>query len=445
MFSYFNMFAYFKNLGKLNYTQAFKFTVCSYLIYDLYGTNNMYREYYASKRRNKGKKNTVPQQTDDAESPLAKYIIQTYPSCEYKDDCEEENEQELFKKFTSGQVFVKTFHNNRWAGFAEQLQDLTKRPPIRVENNYSTDEKPVYKYVHLKDEIIICRSKEEELKYKKNKHYTHTKKSSVSWISPRLCTVLFTSGMSEGSETIGLVFNVDDCIIKAMFLTDADTTQRQWKSYSKKDVEKYRRSCPRGSLFHKKMTFDNFKWRVNASQPRFSRQRNLNEDWWYAYGAYGNEVLAQLNVNAVIGVVYTQNTMESKEAAIDRQKEIKEKFLKDVPIIYYDADHLTTKEKVKVYTEKMQRMDQLSFQLSRKQYQNEEELIAAFTGTPLRLTQDFNGIVPPEKKQTVLEAINLVNHGLINRSQAQAYIENICKQSEAELSEANDTGMRNSL
>lgn len=428
MFTYFN-----KILGKLNYKQTSKFSLFGFGMYNMYDMRN----------------NIFPQRTNNSENQLANYIIQTYPSCEYKDEYyEQENEQELIKKFISGQVFVKTFHNNRWPGFAEQLQDYTKRPKIRYKNKYSTKEKPAYKYDHLKDEIIICRSKEEELKYKKNKHYTHTKKSSVSYISPRLCTVLFTSDMSEGSETIGLIFNVDDCIIRAMFLKDYDTTQRAWKSYSQTAVEDYRRYYLRENRTLKKITFDEFKKHVDARQPRFyNGGKSLSEDWWFAYRRYGNEVLAKLSLNAVIGVVYTQDTIESKESAIERQKEIEEKFKKNVPIIYYNADYLATK-KVSIYTKEMQKLDLLSSQLnfhSQKKYNNKEDLIAALIGIPVSLSQDFKGVITPEKIHTVLEAINLVNQGLINRKQAQAYIENICDKSEEERFETSDTSMRNSL
>lgn len=219
---------------------------------------------------------------------------------------------------------VKIIKSCDWQLFVRQLEDLNYRPGLRCKA-FS----PTHKFVHLTNEIVPYQKK------RQNKiNYTHTKKTSTTLLSPKIATSVFGENMDEHRLLVGVLFDKEECKIKAMLLKDSGTVNHAWLG-SKTDVVGYK-----GQIANINQT----DWNLFVEEIK--------------YRSHHNEVLAKVNKEALRAIVIARDTSEARRIAIKRCEEIKEKFAIDLPIIFYTS----SLQALRCYTKIEQQDDKLAWQ-----------------------------------------------------------------------------------
>ncbi|TLY47413.1 MAG: hypothetical protein E6K54_05815 [Gammaproteobacteria bacterium] len=203
--------------------------------------------------------------------------------------------------------------------FTKQLENLSHREsslrnPVTITNTTK-------KFVHLTEEIVS---------YQKNRHpkpkenYTYTKKTSTTLLSPRFNTTLFSSD-------IGLLFDRDQCQVKAWLLRDSGTVQHEWIG-SETNVNDYKTKIQHLN----EMDEQQFITKVLTSRET-------------------NEVLAKINPLSLRAIIIQSDIPAERLKAIQHRDEIESKFSKHLPILFYKPT-----QKLKLYTLPEQERDQLN-------------------------------------------------------------------------------------
>ncbi|MEO8401882.1 MAG: hypothetical protein ABI597_08845 [Gammaproteobacteria bacterium] len=243
-------------------------------------------------------------------------------------------EKAVTELFENGKALVKIIRTDReknWKQFCESLADYNIREALR-----KTGEKTGWKFVHIpavideKEEkrpalavdgngkIVSCRTKEEQVQHKqdkKNRVYTHTKKTPTTYISSYLHTGLFGYAHTE-REMVGLAFDITQCRVKALLSQDHGTFKREWLSKDRNDVVAYAN-------------------RMQAiSFTSFEQFRSLIDRQPYAV----NEVLAKVTRESVIAIVVGRDTPKARKIAQQRQANFEVRFQRYLPIVIYNPE-----------------------------------------------------------------------------------------------------------
>ncbi len=198
---------------------------------------------------------------------------------------------------------IKIIKPKDWQFFVEQLENLDRRPKLR--NAIDT---PTYKYVHLEDKVVPYQKKRRQ-----KTNYTHTKKTSTTLLSPQMATSVFGENAANARLLVGILFDQEQCAIKAMLLKDSGTVEHAWLG-NKDQVSDYKRLIT---------NVNQTDWNLFAKEVRDR--------------SHHNEVLAKVNKEAMRAIVIAQDIPEARRVAIERHAEIMEKFSIDLPIIFYTS------------------------------------------------------------------------------------------------------------
>jgi hypothetical protein len=191
---------------------------------------------------------------------------------------------------------AKTIQPKDYKAFMQQLEDLNRRPFLR-QTIYGAKKK----FVHLTGEIV------DYVKKRRQKAvHSHTKKTSTTLLSEQLNTPLF-------NETAGFLFHQDKCKVKARLQQSSVTFNHEWVG-NETQVNQYKTSMQG----------------INETDEKKFVEKVKNN-------LYTNEVLAQLNKDALQAVIITQDTPETLHLAISRRNDLRDKFSLDLPIIFYNA------------------------------------------------------------------------------------------------------------
>ncbi len=198
-------------------------------------------------------------------------------------------------------------------GFLQQLTDFSVRPALRNgKNTWAT-----HKLDLRTNQIIPYLGKR-----RPKTGYDKTKKQSATFLSKHLNTGVFMQG-------VGLLFDENECDIRAMFKTNALTVQRGWVG-SLSTVQSYKANMA-SQLMTDRTAFRNY---VDSG----------------AGGASHNEVLAKLSIKSILGVFIVGDTQFNRSEARKRQQDLKKHFHIDYPIFIYDNNART----IRIYTQQEQ-------------------------------------------------------------------------------------------
>lgn len=223
----------------------------------------------------------------------------------------------------SNKALVKVIRPEYWKLFMRQLEDLNHRESsLRQSVNEGTHN--MKKFVHLTGEIIPYHKKR-----RCKLEHTHTKKTSTTLLSRNLNTPLFGQLYSEHT-LVGLLFNQRQCVVKARLLHDFGTHSHLWVG-KEGTVNSYKAVMQEINQIDEKQFIE------------------ITKD-----NAQTNEVLAKLNKEALQAVVIGQDTLEARREAVKYRDEIKSKFSKNLPIIFYNS----SSRKIQPYTQAEQANDE---------------------------------------------------------------------------------------
>ncbi|WP_342219467.1 hypothetical protein [Rickettsiella endosymbiont of Miltochrista miniata] len=217
--------------------------------------------------------------------------------------------KEIDNSVSNNKVLAKVIKPKDYPLFIKQLENLNYRAHLRkpIAN-------PTHKFVHLSGEIVTYIKKKCP-----NKEYTHTKKTSTTLLSSLNNTLLFGERHNIASNLVGFLFDQEKCKIKARLTQDSGTYNHGWIG-NKPTVLNYQ-TYMRG--------------RNEIDEEAFIIKIQETDQT--------NEVLAQLNKDALLAIVIGQDTDETRNLAITRQNEIKEKFSIVLPIIFYSSSEKSIK------------------------------------------------------------------------------------------------------
>jgi hypothetical protein len=239
-------------------------------------------------------------------------------------------EETVLKCLKEGNALVKMVRDDKtgtknWDDMIKQLCDYTIRQNIRIPQKPETG----YKYIHIPTDVekdekepggiyfpkgkIVPFDLKKQQAAKKGKKYTGTIKTPVTLISSNLNTGLFGASDPE-RELVGLVFDSDLCLYKMMLTQDRGTVLREWVNSKLQNVKAYARSIQHIShiyLIEYKKAID--------GQP-------------YAV----NEALAEVNRDAILGIVIGKETPKAIDIALKRQKELEFILKRKIPIVFYN-------------------------------------------------------------------------------------------------------------
>lgn len=211
--------------------------------------------------------------------------------------------QRAFDCIQESKGLIKIIKSKDWQFFVGQLENLNNRPKLRDEVD-----SPTHKFVHLTEKIVPYQKKRRQ-----KTSFTHTKKTSTTLLSPQKATSVFEENLGTTRLLVGLLFDKEQCQIKAMLLEDSVTFRHRWLG-NETDVAYYK------SVIAKANQID---------QDLFMRELR--------HKAYHNEVLAKVNKEAIRAIVIARDTVEARRVAIERHAEIMRKFSIDLPIIFYTS------------------------------------------------------------------------------------------------------------
>ena len=224
-----------------------------------------------------------------------------------------------FEKVVEGvlnnQILAKVIKPHDWLMFICQLTNVNYRAELRKPILC-----PTHKFVHLTGEIIAYgnRGKSRKL-FAAAAYYTHTKKTSTTLLSSQRNTPLFGTQHRKALNLVGFLFDQKKCKVKARLLQDSGTYEHRWLG-SEAEVEAYQTWIQNRNVIDECVFI-----------------RNIQE------ADKTNEVLAQLNKEALMAIVIGQDTPEARQLAISRQTEINKKFSLLLPIVFYDYSQRTLK------------------------------------------------------------------------------------------------------
>lgn len=207
--------------------------------------------------------------------------------------------KEIDNAISNNKVLAKVIKPKNHAFFIEQLENLNNRARLR-----ESVDNPTHKFIHLSGKIVTYVKKR-----RPNKEYTHTKKTSTTLLSSRKNTLLFGEHHNIASNLVGFLFDQEKCKIKARLTKDSVTYKHGWIG-NKTTVLNYQ-TYMRG---RNEIDEETFIIKIQETDQT-------------------NEVLAQLNKDALLAIVIGQDTDETRNLAITRQNEIKEKF--SIVFAYY--------------------------------------------------------------------------------------------------------------
>ena len=211
------------------------------------------------------------------------------------------------------QILAKVIKPNDWSLFICQLTDVNYRAELRKLIVH-----PTHKFVHLTGEIIPYGNRGKSRKLFAA-DYTHTKKTSTTLISAQRNTPLFGTHHLKALNLVGFLFDQKKCKVKARLLQDSGTYEHGWLG-SESEVEAYQTLIQDCNVIDERVFI-----------------RNIQE------ADKTNEVLAQVNKEALMAIVIGQDTPAARQLAISRQTEIYKKFSVLLPIIFYDSSQRTLK------------------------------------------------------------------------------------------------------
>ena len=209
-----------------------------------------------------------------------------------------------------GDLLAKFIKRGDWLDFKKQMTDYTYRANLRDLLPAQDKSKATEKFVHMQGKTLSEMDKKYENHLDKKKApYEHTVKQSTTLISKN-----YNTTHNAYDHPVGLLFNKEHCILKAMLLGDTDTTNRQWVG-SKKEVEKYAKEIKEMNY----TDFNAFKKAVEENPQKL------------------NQVLAKLSHKAMLGVVCVSDAPEARRLAREYQTDIQKEFKVDLPIYFYDC------------------------------------------------------------------------------------------------------------
>ena len=226
-----------------------------------------------------------------------------------------------------GEALLKIIKPKDWPEFKKQISDYHYRAPLRDPKQDKTE--ATDKYIHKLGTTLSALGKEFEVHKDKKKDHQHTKKQSTSSVSTDYSTSVFGEH-DPNRELVGLLFDKEHCIIKAMMLRDTGTFGRKWVG-SKEQVAKYMEEI-KGLNY---TNFEEFKKAIAENPHRL------------------NEVLAKLSHQAILGVTFVTDTPEARKQAREYHDDIKKARGIDVPIYFYDR----ALRAMRLYTPREQRDD----------------------------------------------------------------------------------------
>lgn len=211
------------------------------------------------------------------------------------------------------QVLAKVIKPDDWLLFIRQLTNVNHRAELRKPILH-----PTHKFIHLTGEIIPYRNRG---KFRKlfAPDYTHTKKTSTTLLSAQRNTPLFGTHHLKALNLVGFLFDLKKCKVKARLLQDSGTYEHGWLG-SESEVEAYQTLIQDCNVIDERVFI-----------------RNIQE------ADKTNEVLAQVNKEALMAIVIGQDTPEARYLSISRQTEIYNKFFLLLPIVLYDSSQRTLK------------------------------------------------------------------------------------------------------
>lgn len=213
-------------------------------------------------------------------------------------NCIREN-RGLVKVFTNKKNYELTIHQLENPNHREP----SLRKPIKESNNLK-------KFVHMTGEIVPYQKKR-----RLKESHRYTKKISTTLLSPRLITPLFSS-------YVGLLFDKNQCQVKALLSRSSNTHQHEWIG-------------PETSVNNYKTMLQNIN---ETDEERFIEKIKTSREV--------NEVLAKLSTEALCAIVIPNDTPEERLKATQYQYEIKSKFSKHLPILFFNA----SEKKLRPYT-----------------------------------------------------------------------------------------------
>lgn len=235
----------------------------------------------------------------------------------------QEKEQQAFEKAKScieaNSGLAKVIEPNYWGFFMRQLENPSHRESSLRRSVTVTE--ATKKFVHLTGEVIPY---QKDRHPKPKAHYSHTKKTSTTLLSPKLLTMLYNSNG-------GFLFDRRQCQIKAWLLSNARTYEHEWVGNG--------------------ATADAYKTSIQnineTNEERFLAKIQNSRTM--------NEVLAKLNKEALRAIVIQNNTPAERLRTIRRRNEIESKFSVRLPILFYKP----AQKSLKLYTLTEQARDQL--------------------------------------------------------------------------------------
>ena len=237
----------------------------------------------------------------------------------------------LARASAKGCVLLKIIKPKDWPEFKQQISDYKFRADLRDKKQDKS--KAADKFVHMKNMALSAMGKQFEFHQDKKKDHHHTIKQSTSLLSTYYNTAVFGEH-DPGRDLVGLLFDKEHCIIKALISKDLGTFYRDWVG-SKEQVAQYREKIKKFNY----TDFDEFKKAVDENPQRL------------------NEVLAKLSREAMLGVVLVTDTPTARKQARNYQADIQKMCGIDLPIYFYDRAlrimrlYTPREQKDDVYTE----------------------------------------------------------------------------------------------
>lgn len=228
----------------------------------------------------------------------------------------------LQEKIENFSLLYKIIAPDKFDNYVKQFKDYHYRPPLRY---YKTN--PSHKFVHLTGEIIDYSPKK-----KKHPPKQRIKKNSTTLLSPNLVTPVFGEHHNDDRPLVGLLFDLNQCTIKAMLQYDRGTFDHGWLG-GKSQVENYKEQI-------KNLNYTC----LDAFKKAILDQNSLNE------------VLAEIPKEAIIGIFMRHTTGQSRKTAFEYARIIRQELNLDLPIYHYNRE----KKLVCLYPK-----DQLEFLLKR--------------------------------------------------------------------------------
>lgn len=230
-------------------------------------------------------------------------------------------EKAVLDCFHQGRALIKVIRDDvkkNWINILNYVADYVQRESLRSNKNKSDFGSDYLKFVHMLNNFVEYRSKEEKTIHKAKKiNNDGTKKTSLTAISRRMHTALF-GFFDHKREIVGIVVDKAKLVkIKALLSQDRHTFARGWVSKKLNEIIAYANSMQTISF----TDWDAFTKHID-DQP---------------YQV--NEVLAKITRESIISIVIGRYTDKAVQIARQRQADFDKKFRRLLPIVVYDMEH----------------------------------------------------------------------------------------------------------